>query len=291
MTVDVEDYFHVAALSSVIKSSDWSSMEYRAEASTRALLELFASANVKATFFILGWVTRRSPGLIREIHAAGHEVACHGMSHKMIYEQTPDEFLRETRDSKALLEDAIGAPVAGYRAASWSITRKSIWALDIIHDLGFEYDSSVFPIRHDLYGIPGAPISPGMITTPRGAQLLEFPPSTVNFLGARLPVAGGGYFRLLPYWLTNRALGHINGTERQPFMFYLHPWEVDPGQPRIAGLGWKSRFRHYTNLSKTRQRLLRLVGRFQFTSMRNVLQDAGLIGAPSELPLARAAVS
>lgn len=277
MTVDVEDYFHVAALSRVIKKEDWSKMEYRAEASTHRLLELFADCGIKATFFILGWVGKRSPTLIRAIHDAGHEVACHGMSHELIYRQSPEVFAAETRESKALLEDIVGAPMRGYRAASWSITRQSLWALDIVHDLGFEYDSSIFPIHHDVYGIPGAPKRPGMVSTPQGRQIVEFPPSTATFFGVRVPVAGGGYFRLLPYWLTRHGLRQING-EGQGFNFYLHPWEVDPDQPRIKA-GLVSRFRHYTNLSRTHGRLRRLIGEFRFTTVRNVLADTGLLAA------------
>jgi polysaccharide deacetylase family protein (PEP-CTERM system associated) len=277
MTVDVEDYFHVAALSSVIKREDWSSMEYRAEASTHRLLDLFAECGIKATFFILGWVGKRSPALIRAIHDAGHEVACHGMSHELVYRQTPEIFSAETRDSKAMLEDIVGVPMRGYRAASWSITRQSLWALDIVHDLGFEYDSSIFPIHHDVYGIPGAPKRPGIVSTPLGRQIVEFPPSTANFLGLRVPVAGGGYFRLFPYWLTRQGLHQIN-REGQGFNFYLHPWEVDPEQPRIRA-GWVSRFRHYTNLSRTHGRLRRLIGEFRFTTVRNVLADTGLLAS------------
>src|SRR5690606_29030585 len=178
MTVDVEDYFHVQALAQVIDRPRWNEMEYRAELNTHRLLEMFSARNVRATFFILGWIAKRSPQLVREIHRAGHEVASHGMSHRLVYEQAPQEFAAETRDSKHMLEDLIGAPVSGYRAASWSITRKSLWALDVVHDLGFEYDSSVFPIRHDIYGIPDAPRVPGTISTPNGRTVVEFPPST-----------------------------------------------------------------------------------------------------------------
>lgn len=278
MTVDVEDYFHVAALASAIKRDDWSSMEYRAEASTHKLLALFGQHRIQATFFILGWVAKRSPALIREIHAAGHEIGCHGMSHELIYKQTPQEFERETRGSKALLEDLIGRPVHGYRAASWSITKQSLWALDIVKELGFEYDSSIFPIRHDIYGIPDAPKRPRVMSTPAGHEIVEFPPSTAPMLGMQVPVAGGGYFRLLPYWVTSMGLGRINAGLGQPFIFYLHPWEVDPEQPRIDA-GWRSRFRHYTNLRKTHQRLTRLVQQFSFTTVRNVLVDLDLLPA------------
>ncbi len=275
MTVDVEDYFHVAALAGSIKPQDWGDMEFRAEQSTRTLLSLFARRGVRATFFVLGWVARRSPQLVREIQQAGHEVACHGMSHKLIYTQTPEEFHAETREAKALLEDIIGEPVLGYRAATYSITPKSLWALDSIAELGFQYDSSIFPIRHDLYGIPDAPQAPGRIRAPGGAELVEFPISTVKLAGVRIPIAGGGYFRIFPYWLTRMGLGKLHRAG-SPFVFYLHPWEVDPQQPRVK-VGWKSRFRHYTNLSRTQGRLDRLVQEFPFAPMRDVLADLSLL--------------
>lgn len=284
MTVDVEDYFHVTALSGVIERSDWDSMEYRAEASTRRLLELFEASGVRATFFVLGWVARRSPKLVMEIHRAGHEVASHGMSHKLIYNQTPDEFFRETSDSKALLEDIIGEPVLGYRAATYSITKRSMWALDIIRELGFKYDSSIFPISHDLYGVPDAPLVPQEIVTPKGERILEFPISTVPMLGVRLPIAGGGYFRLFPYWLTRMGLAKLNRRMLRPFVFYLHPWEVDPGQPVLAA-SWRSRFRHYNNLKQTQPRLRRLLADFAFAPMRDVLGECGLLSyTPSRAP-------
>ncbi len=275
MTVDVEDYFHVAALASVIKRDDWPRMEYRAEESTRKLLDLFAQFEISATFFVLGWVARRSPALVRQIHDAGHEVACHGLSHELIYRQTPKDFALETAESKSLLEDIIGESVLGYRAASWSITRQSLWALDVIHDLGFLYDSSIFPIHHDRYGIPGAPTRVGQVTSPSGHRIVEFPPSTATILGVRVPVAGGGYFRLLPYSLTRFGLKQVNAAG-EPFIFYLHPWEVDVDQPRI-GASWLSRLRHYTNLDKTEVRLRKLLTEFKCTTVRAVLQEKGLL--------------
>lgn len=277
MTVDVEDYFHVAALAKSIPRDRWDSMEYRAEESTRRLLRLFADYDIKATFFVLGWVARRSPELVREIHAEGHEIACHGMSHELVYGQTPKVFGRETADAKKLLEDLVGTAVKGYRAASWSITQKSLWALDIIYELGFAYDSSIFPIRHDRYGIPGASQHPGVLKTPRGYQLVEFPPSTVSIPFARLPVAGGGYFRLLPYEVTRAGLRRVNASGH-PFIFYLHPWEVDPEQPRVPA-SWLSRFRHYTNLDQTESRLKRLLGEFRCSTASAVLSEIGLLPA------------
>jgi len=278
MTVDVEDYFHVAALSGAISRDDWDIQEYRAEASTRRLLDVFGKQGLKATFFILGWVAKRSPGLVREIQAAGHEVACHGMSHKLIYTQTPEEFCQETRDSKALLEDITGEAVLGYRAATYSITSKSMWALDIIREAGFKYDSSIFPIRHDLYGVPDSPHVPNSFTTPKGAKIVEFPISTVPMFGVVLPIAGGGYFRIFPYWLTRTGLRKLNRELQRPFVFYLHPWEVDPEQP-VINAGWRSKFRHYTNLGRTEQRLGKLVSEFDFAPMRDVLQQLDLLKA------------
>ena len=278
MTVDVEDYFHVAALAKVIDPKDWDGMEYRAEDSTRRLLDLFASQGIRATFFVLGWVARRSPELVRAIQAGGHEIASHGMSHKLVFNQTREEFFAETRDAKKLLEDIIGAPVEGYRASTYSITQKSLWALDVLCELGFRYDSSIFPIRHDVYGIPDAPVRPGLISAPSGGQIVEFPMSTASFGGVRVPVCGGGYFRLLPYWFTRTGLRSINQRDSRPFVFYLHPWEVDPEQPVIEA-GWKSKFRHYTNLQHTEGRLRRLVDDFRFAPVRNVLEELNLLPA------------
>jgi polysaccharide deacetylase family protein (PEP-CTERM system associated) len=271
MTVDVEDYFHVSALAEVISRKDWDRMEYRAERSTDRLLELFEQHQVHATFFVLGWVTQRSPDLVRRIHAAGHEVACHGLSHELVYRQTPAVFEDETRRSKAMLEDVIGAPVLGYRAASYSITQQSFWAIDILCDLGFRYDSSIFPIAHDRYGIPGADTRPGVLRSARGQSIVEFPLSTKQVLGMRVPVSGGGYFRQLPYWFTRWALQSINSSDQLPFIFYLHPWEIDAQQPRFKA-SLLSRFRHYTNLDVCEARLTQLLKDFRFTTVRDVLQ-------------------
>lgn len=278
MTVDVEDYFHVAALAGSIDRATWDEREYRAEQSTRRLLDLFERSNLHATFFVLGWVARRSPDLIREIARRGHEVASHGMSHKLVFNQTPEEFRSETVESKALLEDIIGAPVLGYRASTYSITRRSLWALDILKEAGFAYDSSIFPIRHDTYGIPDAPQIPSRIPTPKGESIVEFPMSTAPMFGTRIPVSGGGYFRILPYWLTRRGLTKLNQELGRPFIFYLHPWEVDPEQPRVR-TNWKSRLRHYTNLDRCEARLARLIGEFRFGRVRDVLARAALLPA------------
>ena len=278
MTVDVEDYFHVSALAGSIGRDRWASMEYRAEASTERLMALFAERGIKATFFALGWVAERSPGLVRRIAAAGHEVGCHGESHELVYRQDSVVFRNETLTAKARLEDLLGAPVRGYRAASYSITRNSLWALDVLLDAGFAYDSSIFPIRHDVYGIPDAPLRPGRLNAPSGRQIVEFPLSVAEVLGMRLPVAGGGYFRLLPYAVTRAGLRQVNRNARSPFVFYLHPWEIDPGQPRIPA-PLKSRLRHYTNLDACEARLVRLMSEFRFGRMDHVLAGLGLLQA------------
>lgn len=276
MSVDVEDYFHVAALAGAISRDDWGSMPRRVEANTRRLLDAFDAAGVRATFFVLGWVAEQEPGLVRAIHERGHEVGCHGFSHRLIYEQSAGEFRGETLRAKRLLEDLTGAPVAGYRAASYSITRRSLWALDVLVEAGFEYDSSIFPVRHDLYGIADAPRFPHRLKAPSGGELAEFPPTTARLLGQNLPAAGGGYFRLYPYALSRWLLRRVNQLEGEPAVFYLHPWEVDPQQPRVT-VGWRSRFRHYNNLDRCEARLLRLLADFPMTTCREVLAVKGLL--------------
>jgi polysaccharide deacetylase family protein (PEP-CTERM system associated) len=268
-TIDVEDYFHVAALAPAIPRARWSEMEYRCESNVARLLAMLEERGVRGTFFILGWVAERSPQLVRDIARAGHEVACHGWSHELIYKQSPDVFRAETRRSKLLLEDLIGARVDGYRAASFSIVKSSLWAIDVLIDLGFTYDSSVFPVRHDRYGIPDAPRAPYLIESPSGGTLLEFPMSVASMAGMTLPVSGGGYFRIFPYWLNKAGLSQINRAGR-PFVFYLHPWEIDTGQPRVNA-GMLSTFRHYTNLGRCERRLRQLLADFRFGSMRDVL--------------------
>lgn len=278
MSVDVEDYFHVAALSEAISRDDWDSMNARVDANTRRLLDLFDRSRTRATFFVLGWVAERYPALVREISERGHEVACHGFSHKLVYQQSPAEFREETRRSKAILEDLTAQSVQGYRAASYSITPQSQWALDILCEEGFVYDSSIFPVRHDLYGMPGAERFPHMLRAPSGAEIVEFPPSTARLFGQNVPAAGGGYFRLYPYALSRWLMRRVNETEKQPTVFYLHPWEVDPDQPQVD-VGWRSRFRHYNNLGKCEARLGRLLGDFRFGTVKSVLESRGLIAS------------
>ncbi len=282
LTIDVEDYYHVEAFKDVIQASSWASRQSRVETNTRRLLDLLAEQETVATFFVLGWVAERHPVLVREIAQSGHEVACHGYSHNLVYRQTPKVFREETRRAKLVLEAQSQRRVRGYRAASWSITAKSRWALDVLTDLGFEYDSSIFPIRHDLYGEPGGERRLHRRTS-RTGELVELPPATLSVAGWNVPVGGGGYFRLLPYGVTRRALRWINRYERQPFVFYLHPWEIDPDQPRIKG-SWKSRLRHYVNLHRVEPRLKRLLQEFRFTRVDDLLVgldvDAGFGVAP-----------
>jgi polysaccharide deacetylase family protein (PEP-CTERM system associated) len=276
LTVDVEEWFHANALAEAAPRDRWTTLESRVVMTTRSLLEQFERRKVRGTFFVLGWVAEREPALVREIAAAGHEIACHGYSHKLVFRQTPQEFREETLRAKSTLEQIVGRSVEGYRASTYSITPQSTWALDILADLQFRYDSSIFPIRHDVYGFPGASRIPGLLQTPSGAQLVEFPMTTASVAGINLPICGGGYFRLLPYSLTVHGLRKVNEVERRPFVFYLHPWEVDPGQPRMK-VRWTSRLRHYTNLGRTARRLDGLLGQFRFDSMHTVLDDMGLL--------------
>jgi len=267
ISVDVEDYFHAEAFSDVVGPSNWDSYPSRVERNTKRLLDLFAKHQVEATFFILGWVAERFPGLVADIAAAGHEIACHSYWHRLIFKLERREFREDTRRAKDAVEQAAGCRVQGYRAPTYSIVADSLWALDILSELEFTYDSSIFPIRHDTYGIPHAPRFPFRIATAAG-ELMEYPISTFRFGGSRnWPVGGGGYLRILPWWYTQIGLGRAQ-KEGLPIIAYVHPWEIDPEQPRIAGR-LRSRFRHYTNLARTYGRLDRMLGERQFTSFRN----------------------
>jgi polysaccharide deacetylase family protein (PEP-CTERM system associated) len=261
LTVDVEDYFQVAAFEDILASDSWDQHECRVVANTTAILDFFTAHQVKATFFVVGWIAERYPDLILEIERRGHEIGCHSYLHRKIYDLTPEEFRKDTRQAKEILERIIGKPVYGYRAPSYSITKKSLWALDILAELGFRYDSSIFPVYHDNYGIPDAPRFSYHLEQ---QEMMEYPISTVQLPGLNLPIAGGGYFRFLPYWFTRMALRRINQKDQQPFIFYFHPWEIDPAQPHIEDAGAKSRFRHYLNLNKTMPRLERLLQDFKF---------------------------
>jgi len=343
LTIDIEDYFQVHALSGVIRYEDWPNYECRVERNTHRLLEMLHDSipnrqtaipthsldnpltqavlpsssseallrpptGPRATFFILGWIAERYPDLVRKIRKEGHEIACHGYAHKLIYEQSKEEFRSDVRKAKVILEDITGSEVIGYRAPGYSIVERSEWAFEILMEEGFRYDSSIFPIRHDFYGMPGAPRFPFLISRngngsvsfsgsvdlpfppmnasthslvnssdgPRSAIrdpqfLIEFPLSTVQLLGMNLPVSGGGYFRLFPYSLVKRGLQRLNEVEKRPFIFYVHPWELDDGQPKIQGLGLRSRFRHYVNLSRTEEKLAKLLGDFDFCTIRDLL--------------------
>ena len=270
-TVDVEDYYQVSAFAASVDKNEWSAFESRVEKNTDRLLAMLDERSIQGTFFVLGWVAERHPELVRRIRACGHELACHGFSHDLVYQQSPETFRQETIRSKHCLEDIVGEPVLGYRAASYSITRKSLWALDILAEVGFVYDSSIFPINHDRYGIATAPRFPFRLELESGASIVEFPLTTWRFLGLQLPVAGGGYFRLLPYAYTRKGLSDVNRDDKAPVVFYLHPWELDPGQPRIPGASLLSRFRHYSNLDKVEERLHELLELFEFGTMRDAL--------------------
>jgi len=282
MTVDVEDYFQVAAFSESISTSSWSKYESRVESNTIRILDLFDHKNIKATFFVLGWVAERSPALVNEIFNRGHEVASHGYSHQLIYKQDKEIFYDETKRSKDLLEDIINHKIEGYRAASYSITKQSLWALDVLTDIGFSYDSSIVPVHHDLYGIADSPRIPHVLTAPNGKTIIEFPPSTLSLPGMNLPVSGGGYFRLYPFWFSKASLKWVNRHDEIPFIFYLHPWEIDPDQPKMNGK-WFSRFRHYNNLDKCFNRLDKLVDTFEFTTTKNVLINQKLMTSSADV--------
>lgn len=264
-SVDVEDFFHVEAFSDVVERSKWDEFPSRVVGNTHRLLDLLDAHKVEATFFILGWVCDRQPALVREIVARGHEVACHSYWHRPIFRLSADEFREDTRRAKETIEQTSSAPVQGYRAPSFSITRQSLWALEILAELGFTYDSSIFPITHDVYGIPDGPRRPVMVSTRQG-QLAELPMTTFSIRKRNLPVGGGGYLRILPFWYTQWGLRAAQ-REGVPFILYVHPWEVDADQPRLAGR-LRSRLRHYTNLDRMEHRLHRLLDRFSFTSFR-----------------------
>ncbi|MGZ6434676.1 MAG: XrtA system polysaccharide deacetylase [Pseudobdellovibrionaceae bacterium] len=366
LTIDLEDYFQVHAFSDIIKFEDWGNYECRIERNVERILEILSDAGhnsnfktqnsklndsvpspqhlvahsfnnsltqgVKATFFVLGWIAERYPGLVKRIQKEGHEIACHGYAHKLIYTQSKEEFRQDIRKAKAILEDITGCEVIGYRAPSYSITNKSQWAFEALAEEGFKYDSSIFPIRHDFYGMPDAPRFPFIISLNGNSNsefsmlncqlntfqnsklitqrsdfkpqssvlkasdvsapqhgstaslnnslthslinskgLIEFPISTVKVLGTNFPISGGGYFRLFPYPIIKRALKSINQKENKPFIFYVHPWEFDPDQPRIKGAANLSKFRHYVNLDKTEFRFEKLLSDFQFSTIRQIL--------------------
>lgn len=288
LTVDVEEHFHVSNFSRVIREEDWGSLESRVERNCSKLRDLLDEAGARATFFVLGWVAEGHPGLVREIHRRGHEVACHGYRHKLISRQTPEEFLKDVRRAKAILEDIIGEAVIGYRAPSFSIASHASWALEILLELGFSYDSSFFPVHHHRYGASNGARFIHRIAV-NGSGLWEVPLSSVRVLGMNLPIAGGGYFRLYPYAVTRWGLQRLN-REAQPAVVYIHPWEVDPEQPRVSA-PLLSRFRHYVNIHRTEGRLRRLLQEFSFAPVREILRvhspSAALASHQASMELAR----
>jgi polysaccharide deacetylase family protein (PEP-CTERM system associated) len=284
MSVDVEDYFQVSAFDNIVDRATWEQHESRVSRNTETLLELFERFDVRATFFVLGWVAERHPQIVRRIAAAGHELASHGFGHRLVYDLTPDAFRDDLRRAKAAIESAAGAPVLGYRAPSFSITERSLWALDVLIEEGYAYDASIFPIRHDRYGIPDAPRMIHQIRRP-GGSIWEVPGSTVRLAGTNLPASGGGYFRMLPYSWTQWAIRRINEVDRQPVVFYLHPWEIDPDQPRFA-VPLPTRVRHYTGLDKSIARLTHMLATFRFAPVMTALEtyaldDNALLGIPA----------
>ncbi|MCB1866716.1 MAG: DUF3473 domain-containing protein [Chromatiales bacterium] len=274
MSVDVEDWYQVSAFEKHIERADWPRLESRVRANVERILELFEQHGVRATFFVLGWIAEREPGLVAAIAAAGHEIASHGWQHVRVIHQDPDAFRADARDTRALLQDQSGQPVDGYRAASYSIGRDNLWALDVLGELGHRYSSSIYPIRHDLYGMPEAP---RFRFHPNGTQLVEVPVTTVEFAGRRMPCGGGGFFRLYPYAFSRWALRRVNRVDGESAVFYFHPWEIDPAQPRpTARLPARTRLRHYLNLGRMQARLAQLCGDFRWDRMDRVfLPPAG----------------
>lgn len=267
MSVDVEDYFQVSAFEPHIEKQAWDLWPHRVVANTMRILELFGESGVKATFFTLGWIAERYPGLVREIVARGHELACHGYAHVRVTQQSPQEFRQDVARAKGMLEDTAGVEVMGYRAASYSIGRTNQWAWGVLQELGFRYSSSIYPIQHDLYGWPQAPRFP--FHPDVASALLEIPITTVRLAKRNFPCGGGGYFRLYPYRFSHWALCRVN-REGLPAVFYFHPWEIDPDQPRPAGLGFKTRLRHYLNLGRMEARLKRLLQDLRWDTVQNV---------------------
>jgi succinoglycan biosynthesis protein ExoA len=286
LTIDVEDYYHVSAFETCVKRSDWEHFESRVAGSTQRILDILDAVSVRATFFVLGWVAERHPELVRAIHAAGHEVGCHGYWHHLIYEQTPADFREDLCRARDAIQDVVGERVSAYRAPSFSITPRSLWALDILIEEGFTIDSSIYPTYHDRYGMAGTPLEPHRVERPAG-EIWEFPLAVYRCLGYPLPIGGGGYFRLYPYAFTRHGLRAINAQGR-PFVTYLHPWELDPEQPRLAP-GRLKAARHYVNLQRTEARLGRLLRDFPLGTLSEALAQFDDRGTLTTHDLRRAA--
>jgi len=270
LTIDVEDYFQVSALAPHFPRQEWDAVPCRVEQNVDLILSLLQERGAKATFFTLGWVAERYPHLVRRIADAGHEVASHGYGHERASAQTPEAFLADISLAKAVLEDIVGEPVKGYRAPSFSIGKSNLWAHECIARAGYSYSSSVYPVKHDHYGIPDAPRFPYRLES----GLMEIPVTTMRWLGRNWPAGGGGYFRLLPYAVSRWQIAKVNADDRRPAIFYFHPWEVDPEQPRVPEATAKTRFRHYVNLDRTAERLRRLLGDFSWGRADHVFRDA-----------------
>ena len=266
MTVDVEDYFQVAAFDNIIDSKDWDSLPHRVQNNTNKILDIFAEKNIKATFFVLGWVAERYPEIVKRIVNEGHELASHGYAHKKATEQSRSEFKTDIIKAKKILEDISGVEIKGYRAPSYSINKSNLWVHDELKATGHQYSSSVYPVKHDLYGIPDAPRFAYQCKN----GLLEIPITTAPVSGRNFPAGGGGFFRLYPYALTRWIIQRSNYKDKQPSIFYFHPWEIDPQQPRQKSASFKSRFRHYLNLEKTEPRLKKLLNDFKWDRMDNI---------------------
>ena len=276
MTVDVEDYFQVSAFEKTIDRDEWDTIPCRVEGNMDRILNLFSDKSIKATFFTLGWVAERYPEMVRRIVNEGHELASHGFTHTRVTQQSPKEFRADIEKTKKLLEDLGGVEVRGYRAASYSIGAKNLWALDELHEAGYQYSSSIYPVKHDLYGMPEAS---RFAFYPRGEQgILEIPITTIRLGGKNLPCGGGGFFRLYPYVVSRWALRKVNQDEGQSGMFYFHPWEIDPDQPRQPGIGLKTRFRHYLNLGRMEQRLKALLRDFEWGRMDHIFLNKEKMG-------------
>ena len=269
LTVDVEDYFMVSAFSDVAPYESWGTYDSRVERNTKSILDILDAHSVKATFFIVGWVADKSPGLVKEIEERGHEIGCHGYTHRMLSDLTEGEFRDDTRRAKNILEDLVGHPILGYRAPSFSLTRRTTWAWDVLLEEGFRYDSSVFPIHHDRYGYPEFERFSKIVRGNGKGDLMEIPATTLRLFGVNLPCSGGGYFRLYPLRVTEWMFERLNRLEGQPVVFYIHPWELDPGQPRMPGK-LLSIFRHYVNIAGTGRKFDLLLSKYRFGPIRQV---------------------
>jgi len=266
LTIDVEDYFQVSAFAPFIARCEWDARECRVERNVERILALLGRHGVHATFFTLGWIAERYPALVRRIVAEGHELASHGFGHERVSDLSPDAFFEDIHRAKQVLEDLGGVPVQGYRAPSFSIGAGNLWALETLERAGYRYSSSIYPIRHDHYGMPDAPRFAYQVRD----GLLEIPPTTMRLFSRNLPSSGGGYFRLFPYRLSRWMLRHVNRQDREPAVFYFHPWEIDAGQPRVPGIGTRTRFRHYVNIGRMERRLERLLRDFSWGRMDHV---------------------